>query len=64
MAFKRYFTLIVFVAFGILSLAAKREWKADDVPIPFLRILRNMFPILMAMWIRRRKILPISICRS
>jgi len=35
MAFKRYFTLIVFVAFGILSLAAKREWKADDVPIPF-----------------------------
>ena len=37
MAFKRYFTLIVFVAFGILSLAAKREWKADDVPIPFLQ---------------------------
>lgn len=37
MAFKRYFTLIVLVAFGILSLAAKREWKADDVPIPFLQ---------------------------
>ena len=37
MAFKRYFTLIVFVVFGILSLAAKREWKADDVPIPFLQ---------------------------
>lgn len=37
MAFKRYFTLIVLVAFGILSLAAKKEWKADDVPIPFLQ---------------------------
>ena len=37
MAFMRYFTLIVLVAFGILSLAAKREWKADDVPIPFLQ---------------------------
>ena len=37
MAFKRYFTLIVFVAFGILSLSAKKEWKADDVPIPFLQ---------------------------
>ena len=37
MAFKRYFTLIVFVAFGILSLVAKREWKADDVPILFLQ---------------------------
>ena len=37
MAFKRYFTLIVLVAFGILSLAAKMEWKADDVPIPFLQ---------------------------
>ena len=37
MAFKRYFTLIVFVVFGILSLAAKKEWKADDVPIPFLQ---------------------------
>ena len=37
MAFKRYFTLIVLVAFGILALAAKKEWKADDVPIPFLQ---------------------------
>ena len=37
MAFKRYFTLIVLVAFSMLSLSAKKEWKADDVPIPFLQ---------------------------
>ena len=37
MGFKRYFLLFIGVAFGVLSLAASREWSAQNVPIPFLK---------------------------
>ena len=37
MVFKRYFLLFIGVAFSVLSLAASREWSAQNVPIPFLK---------------------------
>lgn len=37
MGFKRYFLLFIGVAFSVLSLAASREWSAQNVPIPFLK---------------------------
>lgn len=37
MGFKRYFLLFMGVAFSVLSLAAGREWSAQNVPIPFLK---------------------------
>lgn len=37
MGFKRYFLLFIGVAFSVLSLAAGREWSAQNVPIPFLK---------------------------
>ncbi len=37
MGFKRYFLLFMGVAFSVLSLAAGREWNAQNVPIPFLK---------------------------
>ena len=37
MGFKRYFLLFIGVAFSVLSLAANREWSAQNVPIPFLK---------------------------
>ena len=37
MGFKRYFLLFMGVAFSVLSLAASREWNAQNVPIPFLK---------------------------
>ena len=37
MVFKRYFLLFIGVAFNVLSLAASREWSAQNVPIPFLK---------------------------
>ena len=37
MVFKRYFLLFIGVAFSVLSLAANREWSAQNVPIPFLK---------------------------
>ena len=37
MGFKRYFLLFIGVAFSVLSLAAGREWNAQNVPIPFLK---------------------------
>ena len=37
MVFKRYFLLFIGVAFSVLSLAAGREWSAQNVPIPFLK---------------------------
>ena len=37
MGFKRYFFLFIGVAFSVLSLAASREWSAQNVPIPFLK---------------------------
>lgn len=37
MVFKRYFLLFIGVAFSVLSLAAGREWNAQNVPIPFLK---------------------------
>ena len=37
MGFKRYFLLFIGVAFSGLSLAASREWSAQNVPIPFLK---------------------------
>lgn len=37
MGFKRYFLLFIGVAFCVLSLAASREWSAQNVPIPFLK---------------------------
>ena len=37
MGFKRYFLLFIGVAFSVLSLAAGKEWSAQNVPIPFLK---------------------------
>ena len=37
MGFKRYFLLFIGVVFSVLSLAASREWSAQNVPIPFLK---------------------------
>ena len=37
MGFKRYFLLFIGVAFSVISLAASREWNAQNVPIPFLQ---------------------------
>ena len=37
MGFKRYFLLFMGVAFSVLSLAAGKEWSAQNVPIPFLK---------------------------
>lgn len=37
MVFKRYFLLFIGVAFSVLSLAASREWSAQNVPISFLK---------------------------
>ena len=37
MGFKRYFLLFMGVAFSVLSLAAGREWNAQNVPILFLK---------------------------
>ncbi len=37
MGFKRYFLLFIGVAFSVLSLAAGREWSAQNVPISFLK---------------------------
>ena len=37
MGFKRYFLLFMGVAFSVLSLAAGKEWSAQNVPIPFLQ---------------------------
>ena len=37
MGFKRYFLLFIGVSFSVLSLAASREWSAQNVPIPFLK---------------------------
>ena len=37
MGFKRYFLLFIGVAFSVLSLAASREWSAQNVPISFLK---------------------------
>lgn len=37
MAFKRYFLVMIWMAFSVLSLSAKKEWNADNVPIPFLQ---------------------------
>ena len=37
MAFKRHFLVMIWMAFSVLSLSAKREWNADNVPIPFLQ---------------------------
>lgn len=37
MAFKRHFLVMIWMAFSVLSLSAKKEWNADNVPIPFLQ---------------------------
>ncbi len=37
MVLKRFFIGIMMAVFCVLSLTAKEVWKADDVPIPFLR---------------------------
>ena len=37
MAFKRHFLVMIWMAFSVLSLPAKEEWNADNVPIPFLQ---------------------------
>lgn len=37
MVFKRYFIGIMMATFSVLSLTAKQVWRADDVPIPYLR---------------------------
>lgn len=37
MAFKRHFLVMIWMAFSVLSLSAKEEWNADNVPIPFLQ---------------------------
>ena len=37
MAFKRHFLVMIWMAFSVLSLSAKKEWNADNVPIPFFQ---------------------------